>query len=364
MAWECNVFQNQGIKCFAISVAYVNSLVQGIIRYYKLFREGDVTGKEMFSISLKNINLSYLSGRVDLCAAIFLRRGSMECFLEKIPLKHNPGTCSVRMDFAGREDEFAEGIWNVERIVVSEMDEVMFHYEICRSVVVNWCGGDCYEWDVDNDWGGIGDGSKKHPYEVCSPRMLDRVRNYVNKSGVCFRQMCDIQLAGVLKIRYNKATQGFIPEPGGYLGNGEGWLPIGLYADTEEDYSFQGCYDGGGFKVDGLYINRPNCDVQGLFGIVEGKSRHLPACLLDIHIGNNSVIVGQSYLGGVVGNAGWALIRDCTNAGQINGTKSVGGIVGAAIHAEISDCYNSGYVIGVRDWDEVVGRNAGSCKGK
>lgn len=342
----------------------MNSLVQNIIHHCKLFRNDSVAGKSTFSIGLKNINFSHLSERVDLYAAICLRQGNTKYYLEKIPLQRNSGSDSFWMSFAGREQELTEGVWLVEDIELFEMNEVIFRYEICRSVVVDWSGGDCYEWNVDDNWGGIGDGSKKYPYEVCSPRMLDRVRNYVNKSSVCFRQMCDIQMAGALKIRYDKAMQGFIPEPGGYLGNEKGWLPIGVYADTEGDFSFQGCYDGGGFKIDGLYIDRPNCDVQGLFGIIEGKSKHSLACLLNIHIGSNSVIVGHSYLGGVVGNAGWALIRNCTNAGQINGTKNVGGIAGAAIRTEISDCSNTGCIIGVRDWDELVGRNAGSCKGK
>lgn len=364
MACGYYIFQNQGFKCFIAIIAYMNGLVQGIIHHYKQFRNESVVRKDTFSVSLKNIDFLRLSDRVHLCAAICLRQENRKCYLERIPLKMNSGSDCVWMDFAGRENELAEGLWLVEEVEIFEMNERVYRYEICRSVVVDWNGGHCYEWEVDNDWGGIGDGSKKHPYEVCSPQMLDRVRKYVNKANVHFRQMCDIQLAGALKICYDKAIQGFISEPNGCLGDEKGWLPIGMYTDTDGDTSFRGCYDGGGFKIDGLYINRLNSDVQGLFGIVEGKSKHTPVCLLNIHIGNNSAIIGHSYLGGVVGNAGWALIRNCTNAGRINGTKSVGGIAGAAIHTEISDCYNSGCVIGVRDWDEVVGRNAGSCKGK
>lgn len=342
----------------------MKDLIKSIVRHYKQFLNENVARKNTFSIGLKNIDLSHLSGSGGLCAAICLKQESKKCYLERIPLKINPGNNNVWMDFKGRENELAEGVWFVGEIEIFNMNEVIYRYEICRSVAVDWGGGDYYEWGVDNAWGGIGDGSKKHPYEVCSPRMLDQVRNYINKADVYFRQMCDIQLAGALKIRYDKTAQGFISEPDGYLGNEGGWIPIGMHTDTEGDCSFQGCYDGGGFKIDGLYINRPNCDVQGLFGIIEGESKHSPACLLNIHIGGNSVLVGQSYLGGVVGNAGWAIIRNCTNASQINGTKNVGGIAGAAIHTEISDCYNSGCIIGIRDWSEVVGRNAGSYKGK
>lgn len=340
------------------------NLIQRIVYRCREVQQEKIMNKSGFVISLRNIHLRKLSAETVLNAAICLCRGNITSYIENIPLKCFPEGDCVWLDFTGREQEITEGEWIVKEIEVSGVEDVICRYEVCRPIVVTWGKNNWYDWVVDDGWGGIGDGSKKHPYEVCSPRMLDRIRNYVDKGNVYFRQMCDIQLAGALKINYNKAERLFVTEPEGYLGDEKGWIPIGLYTGTKEEYPFQGTYDGGGFEIYGLFINRPNCDVQGLFGIVEGVSKRLPACLLDIHIGNTCVIIGQSYLGSIVGNAGYAVIRNCTNDGQINGTKNVGGIAGATIHTEISDCCNSGCIIGVRDWNEVVGRDAGSGMGK
>ncbi|MEG2276284.1 MAG: hypothetical protein RSC80_00410 [Odoribacter sp.] len=338
----------------------MNSLIQRIIHQRKERKKGNMMNKSGLVISLRNIHLRQLSDRTNLNAAICVWQGDVKYYIEKIPLKNSPDAESVWLDFTGREKELTAGEWVVREIEISETEEVIYRYEVCRSITVEWEGNNYYDWTVDNDWGGLGNGSKKQPYEVCSPRTLDRVRNYVNKENIYFRQMCDIQLTGALKINYSKAARLFISQPDGFLGDEKGWLPIGLYTDKKEDASFQGEYDGKGFKIDGLFINRPNCDVQGLFGIVEGASKRSPAYLLNIHIGDTSAITGQSYLGGVVGNAGYAVIHDCTNYGQINGIKNVGGIAGATIHTDIADCCNFGYITGVRDWNEVVGRDAGS----
>lgn len=343
---------------------FMNKMIRRIICCHGKSRKEQAAEGCEFVIRLNNIYLSQLVSRANLYVALCLSQGDVKCYVERIPLKGSALAGEVWLDFMGKERELAAGNWMLEEIEVVEAGNIIYRYEICRPVVVEWDGKNSYEWVVDNDWGGIGDGSKKQPYEVCSPRTLDRVRNYVNKEGVYFRQMCDIQLTGALKIRYNKTEHRFIPEPGGYLGDEKGWFPIGSYLDSENDASFQGTYDGGGFKIDGLFINRPDDDIQGLFGIVEGVSKRSPACLKNIHIGNTSVLMGQSYLGGVVGNAGWAVICDCTNFGLINGMKSVGGIAGATLHTEISDCCNFGCVIGIRDWDGIVGRDAGNGKGK
>lgn len=350
-------------KCIK-TLLFMSNLIQRIVYRCREIRQENVMNKSGFVICLRNIHLRQRSALSVLNATVCVCRENVKYDIDKIPLKYFPKGDCVWLDLTEREKELTEGEWVVKEMKVSEGEKVICCYEVCRPIMVAWGINNWYDWVVDDDWGGIGNGSKKQPYEVCSPRMLDRVRNYADKGNVCFRQMCDIQFAGALKIRYNKAERVFVAEPEGYLGDEKGWIPIGLYTGVKEETPFQGGYDGGGFYIHGLFINRPNCDVQGLFGIVEGVSKRVPACLLDIHMGNTCVIIGQAYLGSIVGNAGYAVIQNCTNDGQINGTKNVGGIAGATIHTEVTGCYNSGYIIGIRDWNDLIGRDAGSDKGK
>ncbi|OYT16053.1 MAG: hypothetical protein B7C24_09850 [Bacteroidetes bacterium 4572_77] len=52
------------------------------------------------------------------------------------------------------------------------------------------------------------------------------------------------------------------------LNNGEGFLPIGTYIPCFLEYAFSGVYDGKGFAISNLVINRPDSTYQGLFGCI------------------------------------------------------------------------------------------------
>ncbi len=70
---------------------------------------------------------------------------------------------------------------------------------------------------------------------------------------------------------------------------GLGWNPIG--DNTNE---FNGTFDGLGFTISNLYINRPTQDYVGLFGYTNNATIK--------NIGLNDVdITGNSYVGGLVG---------------------------------------------------------------
>ncbi|HPQ35527.1 MAG TPA: hypothetical protein PK563_13620, partial [Tenuifilaceae bacterium] len=65
--------------------------------------------------------------------------------------------------------------------------------------------------------------------------------------------------------------------------NGEGWIPIG----EKIGVSFSGSYDGGNFKITGLFINRPNSDYQGLFSSASNLSN---IHLVDVNIVANEYV--------------------------------------------------------------------------
>ena len=81
---------------------------------------------------------------------------------------------------------------------------------------------------------------------------------------------------------------------------GEGWLPIGSGNGGNTD--FKGSFDGGGFTVSGLGINRRDGDTegadnQGLFGIVAAGSTVKNVALADASVsGGNRVglLAGQN----------------------------------------------------------------------
>ncbi|MFO7793733.1 MAG: GLUG motif-containing protein [Candidatus Nanohaloarchaea archaeon] len=120
-----------------------------------------------------------------------------------------------------------------------------------------------------------------------------------------------------------------------------GFKPIGEY-DTE----FTGSFDGQGYEVDTLYIDRVEENI-GLFGFTEGS------IVKNTGLVNNDITGANSRVGGLVGrNAG--TVSDSYATGSVTGYGRVGGLVGSnRPDSEVSDSYATGSVTG--DGKEVGG---------
>lgn len=98
---------------------------------------------------------------------------------------------------------------------------------------------------------------------------------------------------------------------------GEGWKPIG---ETELT-AFTGHYNGQGYSIQKLLINRPSEDNIGLFGINKGTLQRIGIV--------NASVEGKNYVGCLVGsNSG--TIHQSYSSGSVNGHDFVGGLAGAS----------------------------------
>lgn len=104
---------------------------------------------------------------------------------------------------------------------------------------------------------------------------------------------------------------------GSFYNSGKGWEPIGT-----ESTNFRGVFDGNGYKIKNLYINNPEQNYIGLFGVVEY------ATISNVYL-ENVDITGKYYVGGIVGESrNISTISYCVVGGEVNGAENVGGIVG------------------------------------
>ncbi|MDG5799009.1 YDG domain-containing protein [Marinilabiliaceae bacterium ANBcel2] len=134
------------------------------------------------------------------------------------------------------------------------------------------------------------------------------------------------------------------------LNDGKGWKPMGRRWNSE----FRGIYDGDGYEIDGLYINRPDEDYVGLFGGVR-----------DAKVSNigltNANIVGRNQVGGIAGTVEGSQLNSCFTNGSIKGVYSVGGIGGIIYSAsKVKESYNLAVVEGDNAVGGVVGNTSGS----
>ncbi len=106
----------------------------------------------------------------------------------------------------------------------------------------------------------------------------------------------------------------------------KGWAPIG-----GEGTSFGGTFDGNGYEIRDLYINRPEKNNVGLFGrISEGA---------EVNINNLGLIDAN-----------------------IRGNNRVGTIIGSNFNGTLSNLYASGYVRGSNEVGGLIGLNGGLVK--
>ena len=124
---------------------------------------------------------------------------------------------------------------------------------------------------------------------------------------------------------------------------GNGWLPIGSTLAP-----FVANFNGNGFSISNLFINRPASDTGtggediGLFGEVS-NSITIQNVALD---GDLMSVTGRLFVGGLVGDVSDANIANVSVTGAVTGEFTVGGLVGDALDATITNAFATGAVAG------------------
>jgi len=129
--------------------------------------------------------------------------------------------------------------------------------------------------------------------------------------------------------------------------SGEGFAPLGNGGNA-----FTGRLDGAGHTLRGLYINRQVDLKTGLFGSVMWATIEN----LSLRDGN---VKGDYMVGGIVGYAERAVIRNVSYAGTVDGTYTIGGIAGQVSGGRIQNAWNSGAVEGSGSVGGIAGRVSG-----
>jgi len=158
-----------------------------------------------------------------------------------------------------------------------------------------------------------------------------------------------------------------------------GFRPIGEYSAE-----FTGGFSGGGYKIIGLYIDRPTRDECGLFGNVTCDIKDVSLESVDItgdwytgsligfSIGNiinchsSGVVHGQHLVGGLCGDFGFGYtsekMQNCSSsANVVCNDQNAGGLVGYS-ELNIEDCFASGNVTANGYAGGLCGVDTGSIK--
>jgi hypothetical protein len=150
-----------------------------------------------------------------------------------------------------------------------------------------------------------GGGTQASPYIVSNETDLNNVRNNL---GAYYIQDADILMTS--------------------FQTGSGFQPIG-----NNSAAFTGYYDGRGYEIKDLFINRPSEDYVGLFGY-QSSGIIKRVKLVNVNI------TGRTYVGALAGRSN-STVQDCAVlSGTVKGYNSVGGLVGYRGGGTQTRCYS------------------------
>jgi len=208
-----------------------------------------------------------------------------------------------------------------------------------------------------------GSGIEGDPYQIADWYQLNNVRNYLDSHFILVNDL-------------NSATAGYTELANSTADGGKGWQPIGNYTSA----NFTGTFDGQGYEISGLFIDRPAQDHVGLFGSVDvgGVIESVEVMganvtgnwSVGILVGGSAANVSHSSSSGSVSSANnWAGGLVGWNHGTVDSSYSTANVTGHWIDkrgagglvgyndGNVSNCYAAGVVYGDYIAGGLVGHN-------
>ena len=218
--------------------------------------------------------------------------------------------------------------------------------------------------DVDDDNDGL--------IEIASLEQLDWTRNdgtgssLTNFAGKVDSSGCPVGGCNgyelIVDLDFDTNGDGLMDGRDAYFdydgdGSDSGWLPIGSPSEP-----FGANFDGNGYSIRNLYIDRPDTDIEtggrfiGLFGLLNRRSGpyEIRNLVLD---GALTGVTGSSATGGLVGRASSdATVSNVNVNGSVSASDQVGGLIGDAFEGiVVRDSEASGSVTGASEIGGLVG---------
>ncbi len=209
--------------------------------------------------------------------------------------------------------------------------------------------------DIDDDGDGL--------IEIRTAAQLDAVRHALNGNGRKLSADAEFDDTGC-------GGASGITECSGYelvkdislatyvnADGGKGWQPLGNDTDSVnagcQGAVFNGTFEGNGWTISDLSINRPTEDCVGLFGYIAADSEVRNLTL------RAEVVIGGNFVGGLVGGGEEVrIVSSSVVAGEVRGIGAVGGLVGDGVSVWI---HSSSVIAGmVRGTDNNVGGLVGN----
>ncbi|MCK5742320.1 MAG: hypothetical protein KAH48_08885, partial [Chlorobi bacterium] len=184
-----------------------------------------------------------------------------------------------------------------------------------------------------NGFSGNGSGIKSDPYQITN---LEQLQECNDDLAAHYILMNDIDASA-----------------SDTMNAGQGFVPIGTNKSDNMFHTFTGVFDGRGFAVSNIYINRPDENYIGLFGAI-----YLSALVKNVRV-HDCVLIGKSNIGGICGKNYSGEISGCSFVGSIHGSTYLGGICGWNLNGRITNSKAHCEIVGNSDVGGICGDHSG-----
>ncbi|WP_420591704.1 hypothetical protein [Bacterioplanoides sp.] len=176
-------------------------------------------------------------------------------------------------------------------------------------------------------------------------------------------------------LSFDSNNDGVVNESDDYWNNGSGWQPVGNY-----DAPFIAEFNGNGFAITHLTVNRPSSNNASLFGVIENSA------ISDLQIteatisglGESGILSGRASdsdmsdiilhgslkartdAGGAAGKSYTSQYRNLAVAIMVDGEYDLAGVVGESNSDNFSDITVSGHIKGIDELGGLMGEKNGS----
>jgi len=152
-----------------------------------------------------------------------------------------------------------------------------------------------------------GDGSFNNPFMITNVSQLQNITANLSAHYILINDIDALNTSG-----WNSGL-GFSP-----IGNDTDIGTIGF-----QGAKFSGTFNGMGFNISDLFINRTLEDYMGLFGYIDSGASISNVSLIQVNI------TGDQYLGGLIGHTTkGAVVDNCSTQGNISANSITGGLIG------------------------------------
>ncbi len=199
-----------------------------------------------------------------------------------------------------------------------------------------------------------GDGTENDPFQIATLEQLANLSENTLDWEAYYIQTADIDATET-----NTWNVDDHDEDTSTADEAMGFSPIGDSSDgSRQNINFDGSYNGNGYAISNLYINRPTESRVGLFGYAGGSSSHAIQYLALI----NADITGKSKVGTIAGVNYSTRVNYCYATGKVNGGSYTGGLVGYCGYANY--CYAEVEVTSTSSYKGGLGASYGTTSRK